>query len=58
MFCHGCLRRYLIGWLIAFRIAQATVTAWLTGDVPTAYKYALRFVQLYHGLNPWEGPTA
>jgi hypothetical protein len=57
MFCHGCLTRYLNACLIAFRFAQATMTAWLTGDVPAAYSYALRFVQLWHGLNPWGRTT-
>lgn len=58
MFCHGCLRRYLFAWLIAFKVAQATVTAWLAGDIPTAYMNAFRFVQLYRGLNPWGRMTA
>lgn len=58
MFCHGCLRRYLFGWLLAFRFAQATVTAWLAGDIPTAYMYALRFAQFYRALNPWGRITA
>jgi len=50
MFCHGCLRRYLIAWLIAFKIAQATVTAWLAGDIETAYVNAARFSYLWYRL--------
>lgn len=58
MFCHGCLRRYVIGCLIAFRFAQATVTAWLAGNMSAAYLYAFRFVQFWNGLNPWGKVTA
>jgi hypothetical protein len=50
MFCHGCLRKYLIAWLIAFKIAQATVTAWLAGDIPTAYQNAARFSYFWYQL--------
>lgn len=53
MFCHSCLIRYLNALLLTARIAQATVTAWLAGDITRAFSYLYRFVQLWNGLNPW-----
>lgn len=51
MFCHGCVRRYQIAWLIAFKIAHATVAAWLAGDIEAAYVNAARFTYFWNRLN-------
>lgn len=53
MFCHGCVMKYLNACLILIRIAQATVKAWLAGDIPATFLYVRRFVQLWNGLYPW-----
>lgn len=50
MFCHGCLRRYLRGCLILFMLVKAFVTAYVAGDILTAFRYARLFQAMWYHL--------
>lgn len=57
MFCHGCLIRFLSALRLAIRLAQASVTAWLIGDIPSAYAHAHNFAQVWEMLLQAVGRT-
>jgi hypothetical protein len=50
MICRGRLGRFMVGVLVAFKLAQAAVTAWFTGEYRNAIVHATNFGFVWRAL--------
>jgi hypothetical protein len=57
MLYRACLSRYVLAFLIAYKLAQACATSLLSGDIPKAYQHAFNFAQVWECLLNTVGRT-